>query len=63
MREIIKVPLRTDEYRALEQLAERELRPVPTQAHHMILEALRQRRLLSPQGEPKREKSLEAVAT
>jgi hypothetical protein len=46
MREIIKVSLRDDEYLALSRLADEELRPIPMQAQHLILLALRQRHLI-----------------
>ena len=42
MRDTVKVQLSPDDYLALARLAERECRPVPMQAQHIVREALRQ---------------------
>lgn len=41
MRDTIKITLSADEFVALARLAERDCRPVPMQAKHLVLEALR----------------------
>jgi hypothetical protein len=41
MRDTIKIMLTPDEFIALARVAERECRPVPMQARHLVLEALR----------------------
>jgi hypothetical protein len=51
IREAIKISLTREELNALAGLAEREMRPIPLQAQHMVVEALRRRRLLSPPKE------------
>ncbi len=45
--ERLRVDVEPVEYRALARLAERELRPIPDQAHHLLREALRREGVLS----------------
>ena len=42
----VKVPLRTNEYRALEECAAEDIRNTADQARHLVREALRERELL-----------------
>jgi hypothetical protein len=51
--EYIRVSLDPAEYEALARLAERDLRPVPQEARHLVREALREVGLLHSEGEGK----------
>jgi hypothetical protein len=42
----VKVPLRTNEYRALEECAEEDIRNTADQVRHLVREALKERHLL-----------------